>query len=100
MGRDRVKGIAVSLVQLELQGLSAGMGLAAMAGSTAREQINENKLRTYCVPNKSFLTQSSQQTSCHEYNACLDLLMIKLSQRRNNLPKVIQLGKKRIWPST
>lgn len=67
MGRDRVKGIAMHSVQLELQGLSAGRGLAAMAGSTAREQINENKLRTYYVPNKSFLTQSSQQTSCHEY---------------------------------
>lgn len=56
MGRDRVKGTVMSLVQLELQGLSVGKGLAAMAGSTAREQINENKLRTYYVPNKNSLT--------------------------------------------
>lgn len=98
MGRDRAKGTVMSLVQLELQGLSVGRGLAAMAGSTAREQINESKLSTYYVPNKNSLTQSSQKTSYHEYNVCLDLLMIKLSQRRNNLPKVIQLEKKRIWP--
>ena len=56
MGRDRVKGIAMSSVQLELQGLAAGWSLAAVAGSTAREQINENKLRTYYVPSRSFLT--------------------------------------------
>lgn len=56
MGRDRVNGIAMSSVQLVLQGLTAGRSLAAVVGSTAREQINENKVRTYYVPSESFLT--------------------------------------------
>lgn len=97
MARDRVRKIAKSLVHLELQGIITDRNLAAMAGSAAREQINKNKLRTYYVLNKTFLTWSPQQTSCHDYSVCLDLLMITFFQKRNYLPKAIQLRKKRVW---